>query len=74
MADEERSVLRLPLGEHTLAGLAAVVRKAERAGIPDEADVVLGRKNIEFRWDGDLVNDEDTDEPESGDDGAPADF
>jgi hypothetical protein len=72
MADEERSVLRLPLGEHTLAGLVAVVRKAERAGIPDEADVVLGRKNIEFRWGGDLVD--GVADESGGDDGAPTDF
>jgi hypothetical protein len=51
----EENSLRVALIEHTLEGLSRVVRKAHRAGVPEEAVVILGRKVVEFRW----VDDDD---------------
>jgi hypothetical protein len=65
------SSLRVALSEHTLDGLSRVVRKAHRAGVPEDAVVTLGRKVVEFRWvDDDDLEDEDPEdvEPEEDDD------
>jgi hypothetical protein len=70
--DDERpgeSSLRVALNEHTLDGLSRVVRKAHRAGVPDEAVVTLGRKVVEFRW---VDDDEDLEDEEPEDDDDPA--
>jgi hypothetical protein len=63
------SSLRVALSEHTLDGLSRVVRKAHRAGVPDEAVVTLGRKVVEFRW---VDDDEDLEDEEPEDDDDPA--
>jgi hypothetical protein len=66
------SSLRVSLTEHTLEGLSRVVRKAHRAGVPDGAEVILGRRVVTFRWadDDDLEDDfedEDSAAPDAED-------